>query len=64
MAWHSSKEALLRDCRRYTALTSHGWIVLRFTWDDVIAHPDRTRAAIVRAMAICGRRGERSTLGA
>lgn len=68
VAWHSSKEALLRDCRRYTALTSHGWIVLRFTWDDVINHPDRTRAAILRAMAaaepICERCGERLTLGA
>ncbi|MCZ4498392.1 MAG: hypothetical protein JWQ74_945 [Marmoricola sp.] len=37
--WHSSREALRRDCRRYNALVLIGWTVLRFTWEDVMLHP-------------------------
>ncbi|MCW2855353.1 MAG: hypothetical protein JWR52_968 [Marmoricola sp.] len=37
--WHSSREALRRDCRRYNALVLRGWTVLRFTWEDVMFNP-------------------------
>ena len=29
--WHSSRQALRRDARRYNLLVIDGWIVLRFT---------------------------------
>lgn len=37
--WHSSREALRRDCRRYNSLVLLGWTVLRFTWEDVMLRP-------------------------
>lgn len=35
-AHHASREALARDCRRYTNLAIRGWTLLRFSWEDVI----------------------------
>ncbi|HYO40380.1 MAG TPA: DUF559 domain-containing protein [Nocardioidaceae bacterium] len=37
--WHGSRRALRRDCRRYNALVLQGWVVLRFTWEDVMHDP-------------------------
>ncbi len=37
---HGSREALVRDCERYDALTAAGWVVLRFTWEHVMRRPD------------------------
>lgn len=44
---HGSREALVRDCERYDALSAAGWIVLRFTWEHVMRRPDWV-AAVVR----------------
>lgn len=44
--WHKTPEAFVADCRRYNDLVGHGWLVLRFTWDDVMFHPQRVRARI------------------
>lgn len=38
--FHSGRAALRRDCRRYTALAIRGWTVVRFSWEDVMLHPD------------------------
>lgn len=38
--WHGSRDALAADCRRYNAMVSHGWLVLRLCWEDVMFHPD------------------------
>lgn len=46
--WHSSREALRRDCRRYNALVLRGWTVLRFTWEDVMLRPHRVVADLAR----------------
>lgn len=35
-AWHGSREALARDCRRYDQLVAGGWLVLRFAWEQVM----------------------------
>lgn len=35
-AYHASRDALRRDCRRYTNLAMRGWTLLRFSWEDVI----------------------------
>lgn len=45
-AHHRSRKDLVRDRRRYTELTVWGWAILRFSWDDVMLHPERVRWAI------------------
>lgn len=34
--WHGNRAALAHDTRRYDALVVHGWLVLRFCWEDVM----------------------------
>lgn len=50
--WHGGRAALARDARRYNLLTVHGWMVLRFTWEDVMFDPEGVgetlRAAVER----------------
>jgi len=38
--WHGSRRALVRDARRYNNFVIAGWLVLRFSWEDVMLHPD------------------------
>ena len=49
--FHASKEAFKRDCWRYTALTVDGWIVLRFTWWQVMENPDWVRSCLIAIAA-------------
>lgn len=49
--WHNTKDGFAADCARYTALTSRGWMVLRFTWNDVMHHPETVVARIAAAVA-------------
>lgn len=51
-AWHGSRSALDRDARRYNALTVEGWMVLRFSWEEVMHHPQRVRDVLARAVAL------------
>ncbi len=44
--FHSEREAFRYDCRRYTSMVCAGWLVLRFTWDDVKHHSERVHQAI------------------
>jgi very-short-patch-repair endonuclease len=37
--FHGRRQALKRDCERYTALAVRGWIVLRFSWENVMFEP-------------------------
>jgi very-short-patch-repair endonuclease len=59
--WHGSRAALRRDARRYNLLVADGWLVLRFSYEDVMFDPDYVRdvlAAIVDArtqVSICPR---------
>lgn len=53
-SWHSDKETHERDCRRYTLLTIDGWLVLRFTYDDVMHRPDYVRSCLRAAYALLG----------
>ena len=46
--FHADKEAHDRDCQRYTMLTADGWIVLRFTYDQVMFQP----AYVLRCIAL------------
>lgn len=49
--WHSSREALERDARRYTRLAVAGWIVIRLTYDDVMRNPAYVREVLMDALA-------------
>lgn len=57
--WHSSRPALRRDCRRYVALTGHGWLVGRFVWEDVMFEPEYVREALELLAAEAVRRAQR-----
>lgn len=38
-AWHTQREAMTSDRRRDREAAENGWVVLRFTWDDLINGP-------------------------
>ena len=48
--WHGDRAALRRDARRYDLLVVNGWMVLRFSWEDVMHDQDWVRAVLVAAM--------------
>lgn len=50
--FHAQRRAFDRDCRRYDELTVRDWIVLRFTWEQVMFHPDWVRRMLVAAVAL------------
>lgn len=47
--WHGTRSALVRDARRYNAMVVAGFMVLRFTWEDVMFEPDSVRATLAEA---------------
>lgn len=49
--WHGDRAALRNDARRYDAFVVHGWLVLRFAWEDVMFDPAWVRAILVAAVA-------------
>lgn len=48
--WHGDRAALERDCIRYNRLIARGWLVLRFSWDQVMHHPERVRELVLRTV--------------
>jgi hypothetical protein len=44
--WHYGKRQWEQDLRRRTHLVAEGWIVLEFTWDDVVKRPQYVIATI------------------
>jgi very-short-patch-repair endonuclease len=50
-AFHSDQEAFQKDRSRQNWLALHGWQVLRFTWLDITAHPERVLAQIRAAVS-------------
>ncbi|MFI5832340.1 DUF559 domain-containing protein [Micromonospora sp. NPDC051300] len=48
---HRERTQFRRDVARLNALRFAGWIVLRFTADDVLRHPDATVALVCQAVA-------------
>jgi very-short-patch-repair endonuclease len=49
--WHGDRAALRRDSRRYDLLVADGWVVLRFSWEDVMHDQDFVRA-VLRATVV------------
>jgi very-short-patch-repair endonuclease len=37
--YHGTRDGWERDCRRYDDLVAAGWVVLRFTWRQVVDQP-------------------------
>ncbi|MDO9455590.1 DUF559 domain-containing protein [Nocardioides sp.] len=56
--WHGGREALAKDARRYNLLVVDGWIVLRFSWEDVMFDPDYVREVLVAVVALVEGRAE------
>ena len=50
--WHGNRAALASDCRRYNQMVVGGWLVLRFSYEDVMFHPDEVRLVLCRAVAL------------
>lgn len=44
--WHTSKTARERDTARDQALAAMGILVVRFTHDQLVNHPDQVRAQV------------------
>lgn len=45
--WHGDRPQLTRDCQRYNAFANLGFLVVRFSWEQVILTP----AYVVRVLA-------------
>ena len=45
-AYHADRASYRNDRRRTNALTAAGYVVLRFSYEDLVHHPDRVLAAI------------------
>jgi very-short-patch-repair endonuclease len=58
--WHSSRAALRRDCARYNALVLARWIVLRFTWEQVMFEPADVRSCLEEVVALTDRQARRA----
>jgi len=55
-AWHGDRAALDRDAHRYNLLVVAGWLVLRFSWEQVMLRSEEVRAVLVAAVALVQRR--------
>lgn len=57
-AWHMDAERAAADKRRQNALVRHGWIILRYTWHDLVGRPNAVLAEIAfelgRPTAVAG----------
>lgn len=50
--WHSKREDLRRDCLRYNSLARQGWVVVRFTWEQVMFAPEEVSAVLTDVVAV------------
>lgn len=57
--WHADGIAFARDCLRYNLLAAAGYVVLRFTWADVMRSPDHVR----RVLAAVARQRQGAAVG-
>lgn len=61
--FHGSRQAMDRDCRRYDELVRTGWLVLRFSWEQVMSDQEWVADTVEETVALRsrgpGRRGRR-----
>jgi very-short-patch-repair endonuclease len=48
--FHGERAALGRDCERYDELVARGWLVLRFSWEQVMLRPEWVARVIERTV--------------
>ncbi|MDP9397885.1 MAG: DUF559 domain-containing protein [Actinomycetota bacterium] len=51
-AWHSDPTRFQRDRDKQNALMRAGWVVLRFTWHDLVERPQYVVATVRAALAV------------
>ena len=51
-AFHADRRAYRDDRHRSNALVLDGWRVLRFSWEDVLQHPERVVGSVRAALAV------------
>jgi very-short-patch-repair endonuclease len=51
LEFHGEREVFDRDCARYSRLAADGWLVLRFSWTQVMTQQEWVRRVIARAVA-------------
>ena len=49
--FHTGKDAHERDCWRYTVLVCDGWLVLRFTWHQVMYDPEFVTECLLQVLS-------------
>lgn len=47
--WHGGRKELMHDAHRYNRMAVAGWLVLRFSWEDVMQHPALVHDTLVLA---------------
>ena len=57
---HATREGFERDCERYDELVVRGFLVLRFTWRQVMNDPEWVKGTLVTAMSLGRARRPRS----
>jgi very-short-patch-repair endonuclease len=62
--FHMSRKAFDSDCRRYNGLLLRDWMVLRFTWEQVMFEPEFVAATLRAAVDLKRRRQRRRLSGA
>lgn len=62
--WHGGRADLKRDARRYNAFVVHGWLVLRFVWEDVMFDPAYVREVLAAVVHERTQRDFRGTCAA
>jgi very-short-patch-repair endonuclease len=50
-AYHSDRRAFERDRLRQNHLVLQGWLILRFTWEQITQRPQEVIAAVLAAVA-------------
>jgi very-short-patch-repair endonuclease len=58
--WHGGRRQLASDARRYNRLVVAGYLVLRFSWEDVMLHPGDVHDVLVAAVALAEALSERT----
>jgi hypothetical protein len=54
--WHGETAALTRDCWRYNTFTRLGWILIRFSWYQVMFEPAYVHQTLIETVALARRR--------
>ena len=49
--WHERRAAMQSDRERDREAAMHGWVVVRFTWDDVTESPSKVALTVARILA-------------